>query len=141
MVRFLNNGIWCIIFLYQVQGAVKNFRDCCAWMERCTAICMQQVQAITFVSEYSKLHRLVSTWVNHIFVITGTCSFVILPWTWNLGPETKLQFGELKKVAGSQIRWKEGGEQWLFCCRQEICPFPMCYEWIGNIEHHSGTQR
>ncbi len=56
----------------QLWSAIKIFQDCSGSTreERCTVMCMSQVQTITFVSKYFKLHWLIiiANWVKHIFV-------------------------------------------------------------------------
>lgn len=67
---------------------IRTFRDgsCGAWTKGRTVMCMWQVQATTFMSNYIKLHHFfffISTWVAHSFETTvHLCFHDFLPPDW-----------------------------------------------------------
>ncbi len=66
-----------------IRGAIITLQHCCccAWMESCTAVCVQQLQAITFESKYSlKYLVIISCWVTSLC----TCA-IMIPWLWRRG--------------------------------------------------------
>lgn len=54
--------------------SITDWHCSCKWMEHGTVMCMQQVWAITFLSQYSALCR------TCIFVTNCMCAFAISPW-------------------------------------------------------------
>lgn len=58
--RLLNTHLFNAFYWYEMWSETLRNCSCWTWTEHCTVLCIQQVQAMTSVSQYSKFVRMIS---------------------------------------------------------------------------------